>query len=295
MLMVVALLFVGYAAWDLSRRWESGSVEVDWVLVFVSVVPLAIGSFLQGFGWIALIRGTTKADVPTGPALSLYLDSQLARYTPGKVGLPVVRMAGAKRIGVAAGAVGSSLALEMLSWVAVGGIFGFALLSATSQHSAGVTQVMGRWGLPMLAACALGLIVLLAVDRRRFPGFVRRLLKAEGTGALVPPVLPLVQSLYWLSWAAHGYFVSCSVGLDGTGSIATSGLYVLAPVAGFLALAVPAGVGVREAVLAVGLAPTLGSAPALAAALLSRGVSLVADLVAWAVARLVRNDKAPPK
>ena len=48
------------------------------------------------------------------------------------------------------------------------------------------------------------------------------------------------------------------------------------------ALAAPAGVGVREAILSISLAPAVGSAPALAIAVASRAASLVADVIAWA-------------
>jgi uncharacterized membrane protein YbhN (UPF0104 family) len=64
------------------------------------------------------------------------------------------------------------------------------------------------------------------------------------------------------------------------------GLYTLGPVVGFLAVAAPAGIGVREAIVSIGLAAQLGPAPALAAAVLSRGISLLADVLAWSVAHL---------
>jgi hypothetical protein len=106
--MSIALVFVGYSAWDLAHRWQKTQVSLDLSWALLSVAPLGLGCLIQGRGWIALIERMTARRVPHGRALSLYMDSQLARYTPGMVGLPFVRMAGAERLGVSAVSVGSS-------------------------------------------------------------------------------------------------------------------------------------------------------------------------------------------
>ncbi len=280
--MLVALGFVLYSAWDLSHRWQKTriSLSVPWALA--SILPLALGCLIQGRGWIALIERMTARAVPRGAALSLYMDSQLARYTPGMVGLPVVRMAGAARLGVPAVAVGSSVGLEMLSWTAVGGALGFASLFALPSQS-GLTALLGAWAIPIVLGFASLVLVLSFVDRARLPVFVVRTLKVSGTGPLVPFSLPLAHVLYWTTWAMHGFLLTRAFGALPNIALATSGLYALATVGGFVALAAPAGVGVREAILSLSLAPALGTAPALGVAVASRAASLCADLIVWAV------------
>lgn len=54
----------------------------------------------------------------------------------------------------------------------------------------------------------------------------------------------------------------------------------LAMTAGFLVVIAPSGIGVREAVLVVVLAPVLAAGPALGVALVLRAVFTVADLLA---------------
>lgn len=284
-MMIIGIGFVAYAAWDIVQRWESGTVHVVWLPALLSIIPLFVGSFIQGFGWIALVDRMSGRRVPAGPSLSLYLDSQLARYTPGKVGLPLVRMAGADRIDVPAARIGSSIGVEMLSWLSVGSLVGFGLLFSTGHLAPGVAKVLGRWSPPLIAASLAGVLVLLLVDQRRYPRFVRRIVGAKGTGALVPVRLPLVHVLYWSTWAVHGYLASRAIGADPQAALASMGLYVLAPMGGFIALAAPAGVGVREAILSVGLAPSSGSAAALSAAAISRAASLIGDIGAWLAAR----------
>ncbi len=280
--MAIALLFVAYSAWDLAHKWQRAKVSLDLPLALASVLPLMLGCLIQARGWIALIERMTAVRVPRGPALSLYMDSQLARYTPGMVGLPFVRMAGAARLGVPAVAVGSSVGLEMLSWTAVGGGVGFASLFFLPARS-GLTALLGAWAAPIVVGFTAIVIALTCVDRARLPAFVVRVSKVSGSGPLVPFALPLAHALYWSSWAAHGFLLTRAFGAAPGIALASSGLFALATVGGFVALAAPAGVGVREAILSVSLAPAVGAAPALAIAVASRAASLCADVIAWFV------------
>jgi hypothetical protein len=264
-MLLVALGFVVLTAVDLAKRWDDAPVEFRPGLVLLSLLPAFVSSFIQGLGWIGLAERMAHSKVPKLAAMALYLDSQLARYTPGKVGLPLVRMEGAPRLGLTRSLVGASVLVEMLSWTST----------------------------PLLVLSALGVLLLLAVDRARFPAVLRRVLSFDGHGPLVPLALPAIQIVYWLLWAAHGLLMSLALGAAPTTALDSSGFYVLAPVAGFVALLAPAGLGVREAVLLAGLAPTLGAAGAVGAAVLSRMVSLAADFGSWILVRvLARRDTA---
>ncbi len=278
--MLIAFCFVAYSAWDLAQRWNKTKVSFDLSWALGSVAPLALGCLIQGRGWIELIERMADRRVPHGPALSLYMDSQLARYTPGMVGLPFVRMAGAARLGLSAVSVGSSIGLEMLSWTATGGVVGFASLLWLPAQS-GLTALLGAWAVPIVIAFTSIVVALTCLNRARLPKIVLRVLKVSGVGPLVPFALLLAHAAYWASWALHGYLLTRAFGADSAVALSTSGLFALATVGGFVALAAPAGVGVREAILAVSLAPALGAAPALALAVASRAASLCADVGMW--------------
>jgi hypothetical protein len=121
---------------------------------------------------------------------------------------------------------------------------------------------------------------------------VVRALKVAGNGPLVPFALLLAHALYWATWAVHGFLLTRAFGASAGIALSTSGLYALATVGGFVALAAPAGVGVREAILSVSLAPALGSAPALGIAVASRAASLCADVLVWfALKRWARSAR----
>jgi glycosyltransferase 2 family protein len=284
---VASAIFIVVACYKLALRWESGKVSVRWPWLIASAVPIALGTVVLAVGWKWLMERMAGRKIPLRPCLTLHFESQMARYTPGKVGMPLVRMAGAERLGVSAAIAGYSVLTESISMVAVGGVVGFALLLATTGGSGGLTEAFGALGGLGLAAFVLVTVVLVFVDRRRLPAIAVKLMKAEGAGPLVPRRGPVAHALYWLTWAVHGYFAARAVGIGSAHALGGSGLYVLAPIAGILALATPSGIGVREAVLSMGLAPVVGPAPAVATAILSRAVSLVVDCSVWAFGRLV--------
>jgi hypothetical protein len=281
---LLAAAFVVWTAWDLALGWEKAHVEVRPGLALLASIPLVGSCLLQGVAWIALAERMAHTKTPRLAALSLYMASQLARYTPGKVGLPLVRMEGAPRIGLARGLVGVSVLIESLSWTATGAVLGFLLVAVTaSQGDTGGWLEQFSW--PLVAASVFGAFVLMIVDRARYPTAVRKILGPEGSGPLVPVRLPAIQLGYWALVALHGNLLSTALGASQEAALSAMGFYVLASVAGFVVLAAPAGLGVREAVLVAGLAPTIGSPAALGAAIFSRALWLVTELVTWVLTR----------
>jgi len=287
----LAILFIGLAVRDVLGRWQGLTVTLAPVPLALACVPLVFSCFAQGGAWLALIERMAHHRVRRGPALSVYLASQLARYTPGKIGLPIVRMQGAERIGAARSLVGVSVLVEMLSWTATGAVVGFALL-ALSAPSAGLGGLLGKLALPGFTASALGLLILLLVDRRRYQAKLRALVAPDGGGPVVPATMPLIHVGYWGLVAAHGYLMSRALGATDAAAVTAMGFYVVSQVAGFVVLAAPAGLGVREAVIVAGLSPSVGTGGAVAAALISRAASLAAEVLAWAVTR-VATRRAP--
>jgi uncharacterized membrane protein YbhN (UPF0104 family) len=87
--------------------------------------------------------------------------------------------------------------------------------------------------------------------------------------------------------------MSRALGASFDSGMTSMGFYVVASVAGFVVLAAPAGLGVREAVLLAGLTPSVGASGALGAALISRAASLVADILIWALVRALSRSEPP--
>jgi glycosyltransferase 2 family protein len=295
LLVSVALGFVAYAAWDLSGKWDARDVRLAAWPLALSLVPIAGAALAQALAWIWLIEDLAGKAVPRRPALALYLDSQMARYTPGKVGLPLVRMAGAPQLGVSATLIASSIGIEHLSWLAVGGSLGFASFSWWNHAGPGLAALFGSGALVLTVVFVIVVLALLAIDRRHLPRALTKLTGEGGRGPLLRPRVPFAHVMHWTCWGLHGALLARGVGAEGAAAFGGFSILILAPIAGFLALVAPAGAGVREAVMSVGLAPVVGAAPALVAAVAARIASLVVDLLTWISARLLLRRASATK
>jgi uncharacterized membrane protein YbhN (UPF0104 family) len=210
----------------------------------------------------------------------------LARYLPGKVGIPAVRMAAAESVGVGTAFMAASVVLESLAWLASGFLLTIVLslgpwapphLSQLWQHPLAKLAV----GLSLLGAATLALL-----EARFYPRALLKLLRLEGRrGPLLPPVLMLSTGGFWLATAGTSALLARALGAGGDVALLAAVAGLAAPLVGFLALPVPAGLGVREAVLVMALASSLTDSGALAFGLVSRAVSLVVELLLWLMSR----------
>ncbi len=284
----VGALAVAFVVWtfaSLARRVDLAMLEVSWGWAAVSVLPLIFGVYVLAYGFALLLARMSQLKIPLRAAMYMQIESQLARYTPGKVGVPLVRLAAAQQLGVTRRVMASAMGVEALCFLAVGGALGLSALMLTKSHAPPAVAAQVAWLWPLVVAFTVGTLALVFVDRRFFPAAVVRLLKLEGNGPLVPATLLATHALYWATWALHGLCVSRAVGASLDVAMAGSGLFILAPIVGFLALVAPAGAGVREALLTAGLAPAIGATGAIAAAILSRMASVIADFGAWLASR----------
>jgi hypothetical protein len=147
----------------------------------------------------------------------------------------------------------------------------------------------------VVVAAGAGLAVLfrgrlLALARRRVPGFdPAELTPSAGT------VVWLVAgyAAYWaVTGLAFAALVAALYPLAAADVPLVMAAYAAAYAAGFLTLLTPAGLGVREGVLVIALAPILPAGPALVVALVSRVWMMLVELAGAAVAHLVARRRA---
>lgn len=290
LLVVVVVAFVVMTLYQLGKDFEPRDIEFRvWPLLVVASV-LVGANFAQAMAWVKLLERLAHRRLPRISLSSIYCAGQLARYTPGKVALLVVRVAGAKRLGLDPRLVASSVGLEVLSWMTVGMLLGTTALTLSGAELQGVSQWLSRYSLWVAVSVVVGMLLLLFVDRSRFPKFALRAIRAEGTGPLLSWSVLAWQAASWLGCVAQAILLPMSVGAALGQSLSWVGLFILAPIAGFLAMVAPGGLGVREAILSFALSPSMGPSKALAVALLARGAYVLSEIVAWLVARALERS-----
>jgi uncharacterized membrane protein YbhN (UPF0104 family) len=289
LLAVIVAVFVGATLHKLGKDFDPRDIRFRlWPIALVTLV-LVFANFAQAMAWAKLLDRLARRHLPRRPLCAIYCAGQLARYIPGKVALLVVRVTGAKRLGLDPRLVASSVGIEVLSWMTVGMLLGSTALGFSGDRLRGISNLLSRYSLPVAGCVVLGMLVLLLVDRNRFPGFVLRAIRAFGNGPILSWSVLAWQAASWLGCAAQAYWLPLSVGASSGQSLALVGLFMLAPIAGFLAMVAPGGLGVREAILSFALSPLLGPTRALAVALLARGVYIVSEIIAWVIARLLER------
>jgi hypothetical protein len=294
---------VGAVAFDLARRFDAADVSLRAPWIALSVLPAAVAVLVQVLAWQSLMRRLSGVALRLGDVFPVYLDAQMARYTPGKVGLLAVRVTAAPRLGVSARLMVVALFIELMSWAGVGILVGLTCVTLTSLV---LPLRLGTWtegeidlrmlGAALAGAALLGLLMVCVVPRRRYPHWIQGVLAlSDGdldalvgqNEPLVPVALPLWHALHWGAWILSGATLCWGLGAGWAAAGFAGGVLCLAIVLGFLAIVAPAGAGVREVVISVGAAPVLGPSSALVLGLTARVVSLVADVACWAVVRLL--------
>jgi glycosyltransferase 2 family protein len=234
-------------------------------------------------------------------AMRILLLSQFAKYLPGNVGHHVGRVLLAKRAGLPLDAVVGSMLLDMLLVIAAGAACSLPavqiLVEVTSHQAASRFRTLG---MVIAATAIIGMVIVLfpAVRRvtARQASHIQRLIR--------PSKLPLLAA----AWAAHcinflaggtALFLLCSTF---AGSVAAHywmgvvGVYSAAWLLGFLVPGAPAGLGVREIVLMLGLGPLFGPEPATAAAAALRLITTLGDGLVFVLGFVLpggRNEGAP--
>lgn len=280
----VIAVFLMWTVQDLAMRWHASppvKVHAGWLLS--ALLPLLAASLLQAWAWLKLVDAMDESSsLRARPALQAYLLAQLARYTPGKLGMPAVLIARAGALGVSGALLAMSVVVATGLYVVCGLVMGAVSVAwGATQGEDPLQRWMGPFAVPLLTASVIGLLLATIVDRRWLPAFLRRFAGTRRSGPLLPLKVIALMVAVWLAWLLHGALLLLALGADGPAALQAAGYFVVAPVAGVLALVVPGGLGVREAVVTAGVAPGVGAASAVVAALLSRVLSVGADVFTW--------------
>jgi uncharacterized membrane protein YbhN (UPF0104 family) len=253
--------------------------------------------------WLLLLR-TLGQRPALLPAARAYFVGHLGKYVPGKAWALLLRATLAPAAGVPVGVAALTAVYETLTTMAAGALLAAVLLSwqlaAGSEHLIWLALgLLALAGIPILPGIFNPVVRRLSapftkrdavpLPRLRYRTLLEGLgLGVAGWGLLGVSLWAVVQGLrpepapwqwdVWLRW---------------------TGFMALAYVAGFLAVVVPGGVGVREAVLQIALGREVGPLLALVAVLLLRLLWTAAELLAaaalWRLPGLVPQAPVEPR
>jgi uncharacterized membrane protein YbhN (UPF0104 family) len=291
--MVASVVSVIFFVRALSRHWGAlSAIHWDSQLLLACVFSMLIyvsTYIISALAWqriLLALGGYLRA----AHALRVLMLSQIAKYLPGNVAHHIGRVALARGAGVATDVAIGSMLLETLLVIAAGAVASlpaFALLRRiVAQRWTAADSVLNGAAIP--AAFLLFLVVCTLAAWywcRRRPNPIARSPRAFGA-------LAIAWCGYCLSFVLGGsaLFLVCSAISVAPGPwMATLGVYAAAWLLGFLVPGSPAGLGVREVVLLLGLTPIYGASSATMATGLLRLVTVAGDGLAFLVGTIHRR------
>lgn len=273
---LLALALLAWAGRWFAMRWhevagQASGLEVDalWLAVAAVLLMLHAGSALAMWRFALQL---SDVRMPWRDAVDVFAPSLLARYVPGRVWANAARLALSRRVGVGVRQAGGAMLWEAIL------ALGTACAVATLTLHGSVEPSLWWTATVATVACVVALAVGL-----RWRGSPRGVRTATA-----------VALLGWMLFAGAHLALARSVapvGLDDFPLVA--GAMALAWSAGYLAIVVPLGIGVRDGILLVLLAGLLEPAAALLFVALARLVQLGVDLTLTAAWLAFRRRAAP--
>lgn len=267
---IAGLAFLAITFWQTWDRGDQAVVPAWWRLA-VAFVALLAAMTMAHRAWAALL----PPEVRTRRLAAGFFVAQLGKYVPGAVWQAVGQVAYATRAQVSVTRAATAFVVLAFTQAGAGAIVG-----------AGVAVLVPGlpWWLRALAVAATAFVLLL--DRRWMVWAIGRVHRRRGEGPVAPDVVPsqtaILASCVWSVGVMLAMGAAFVVLLGGLGSSApvpgTVSAHALAWTAGFLAVPVPSGLGVREAALILLLGTTTDTAALIAAAVSFRLAQMLAEL-----------------
>jgi uncharacterized membrane protein YbhN (UPF0104 family) len=255
------------------RRWDGivamlRQVSLPQVAASIGLTALAKAGLAQN-AKLAARRNGIELDFAT--SARLYNLSQLGKYLPGSIWQFVGRAAAYRRLGAGYAAIRDALLVESLWIVAAAAAVGLAFSGPAAARlvQASLTPMLRWWLGGGILAVALAVLAAVVLKRALAARYLR----------LAIPSVPVVlaQLATWLLLGLAFWVLARACGLQ-VGYGFAIGLFAAAYAVGFLVPFAPAGLGIRDGILTLGLLPYVPAGEALAVTVLARAVYLIVDV-----------------
>jgi len=273
------LVALGFGVWAVAGQWAAvagGLGRLSWGLLAGSLVAALAALGAGMLMWRALLADL-GSPLPVVDAAKVFFVGQLGKYIPGSLWPVLAQMEMGRDLGVPRSRSAAAFFLTYPVYLATG----LLVAAATLPVFAGDSVARYAWLAALLPLLIAGLhprvvnaVLGLGLRLIRRPPLERPLSRR---GVLASAGWALAG---WLAYGVHLALLVRGLGADGPAAAVLSlGAFALAWCLGFLVVIAPAGAGVREVAMIAALAPVLDQGEAIAAALVSRLIVSIGDLI----------------
>ena len=298
---VLLAIVVAFAVYALARNWSEVTDDIAQMSVLdlvLSTGSAAIGLFFSAFAWRSLLGGM-GASPRLHDAFTIYFAGQLGKYVPGSVWPAVIQAELGRRSNIARLTMVASYVVALMVALATGSVIGLLVLFGPARDSLWPAVV----GAATLGV-ALGVLLYDARWLNRAGAWagtrIRREIPSVHTSPRSVVLAAVLQLCGWVFWGLHAWLIARPLGAGADLVLPTIGGFAFAFVAGLVVIPLPAGAGIREAVLIVMLSGDIGRPGAITVSLVSRLLMAVAELLLAALfgvrraAGYRRSSATPP-
>lgn len=259
-------------------------LSVQTLLALVAAAVFYAGTVpLSAWSWQRLLCGLGSKQ-PLIELTRILLVTQIGKYLPGNIGQHIGRIGMSLGRGIPAAPLTASIAYEVLLLMLAGVMTG---LAAGLMSSIGTSVLLQNHGSALGIAIAVGIVGLLTVPALGWalPRMFRRFVPVSAGMSLRLPLAAALQAFaaYILAYVAIGVGIGVlSVALFPQAQqdfALLTAAFAVAWVAGFVTPGAPAGIGVREGVLTLLLAGSIGALGATALILALRLATILGDIL----------------
>jgi hypothetical protein len=302
LLLGASLLFV------FERIWTNSIWTIDQALLLplleaiaLGVILYTIGCFLLSTAWWVLISHISDIPISFSAATAIYGRTQLVKYLPGNVFHYLGRHALGRHAGLDHRSLVLAAVLETVAAVAAAiciSILGWGVWTSTANE-------IELPSLIIVALAVLAAVVILNAVVRRIPRISNIAISRVEQRMALPGIIRATL-LYTVFFAASSFILWLllrPLDYEMYSQVFTQSLYLLllplaavSWLAGFVTPGAPAGIGIRESVLILALAPYIDAKSATLVAMAFRLVTISGDSGFFLVSHLFntrsRNNRA---
>jgi uncharacterized membrane protein YbhN (UPF0104 family) len=280
---IASVAFFFYRAFQ--RNWaeiRAANLTLSYPLLFVAALAMLVCYLLSTYAWHVTINHLSEQrKLRFSQSFSTFNASGLTKYLPGKVWSYALQMYWLGNAGFSKAMVVYANLVNLVISLATSVLFGLLLLPLSTTR---LPQVSVLTALVLLLVVELCIILFCSRVLSGLVALANRLLKREVRYFQLSPRFMLkLHVLYLLSAVAAGassYLTCLGIGYDlepGDAALVAAASSI-ADVAGFLAVIVPAGLGVREGSMYLLLSGVSAGSLPLLLPVVSRGVNMLVDI-----------------
>lgn len=291
-----AAMTLQFSRWAKGLYTVAASVAIVWAMfsswgalhsqreVFLTLAPYGFAAswlamaLLMGALWAVIFRWETGVPLATRHWIRIQAIAWIGRYLPGKIGLLAGKLPSARSAGASIAVVGKTVLMEQFFYLLSGCIVVCLLMPTIGPflprafRGAESAWPWLRW---LLASCA-AFPLLAALAKARAGGAGINVIRAAGSGLLLTSAYAMVHVLCGIGLY---FFLEGVFAIEGMQISETIAVFALANIAGVAAIFAPAGLGVREIVLAIALNRFLTVNQSVGVVAILRAITVVADVV----------------